>query len=622
MFLSFLLPLFFIFFSSFSWCVYFKKTFEESLAPSMMMQSIIVLLTGLYLNNLCVGILFGLLINGVLFILACRESNQSSDISFSAYCKQSLGRVIDGVICFLIFYIFIYLVNIGKRFLYWDEYMHWGFFLKECLRLNALYCTSPIIFHHKDYVPMVTIFEYIYCVISGGQVESDAYRAIQIMSYSMIVYPICCKEMIRDKWKGIFVACLLIFIPFMFVQDNGFKLYHSVYIDYILGLIVFYSIMIALKNEEKTKYQVFILVLSCTFLALSKMIAIVFVPAIFAFYVVKRMITVQQGNALLKLSQLLFFVPIIIPIAFWWIFNQYVNKYIDSIGNIQSYKGLNLCKILDSFWGSAASSIPYIPIVRDNYIRALFTRDILLHGSYVVIVLFLVILLGFVSFKQWDKMFFLTSFWIFLTAIYYALVMYILYLIAFSEREATILASYERYMNTFVVAAVYITIVSLLQILTDNKYVFYFKGFVLVYILFISFGHITSIDQLIPGSMMKDYEKIQMFEERGENIISHTDNNSKILVAYSGKELKDYRNFIELRYFCYPRIIEGTNGGISVNDFLDKLRQCDYLYVSEVDEDYFVQYKEVFVGAKYIFNNSLYRIVVDNEGSISLEYLY
>ena len=89
------------------------------------------------------------------------------------------------VLCY--FLCFFFLIKFSKRFWAWDEFSHWGVFLKETLRLDSLYCTSPLTIAHKDYVPAITLFETIWCKLSFRYNKADAYRAIQIFMFSLMM---------------------------------------------------------------------------------------------------------------------------------------------------------------------------------------------------------------------------------------------------------------------------------------------------------------------------------------------------------------------------------------------------------------------------------------------------
>ena len=128
-------------------------------------------------------------------------------------------------------------------------------FLKESLRLDMLYAESPLPLFHKDYVPASTLFEVIWCRLSGRFVEADAYRAIQMVMFAMMLPMFECfaptlqegaagsvRQAVRRAFLGrgrqLAAVFFVLLLPLLFsAYDTQF--YHSVYIDYFLGVVFF-----------------------------------------------------------------------------------------------------------------------------------------------------------------------------------------------------------------------------------------------------------------------------------------------------------------------------------------------------------------------------------------------
>ena len=63
-------------------------------------------------------------------------------------------------------------MDAGRSFYSWDEFMHWGKMVKEMIRLDRFYCvTESTLYRHKDYPPFVALFEYAWCRMGGGYSE-------------------------------------------------------------------------------------------------------------------------------------------------------------------------------------------------------------------------------------------------------------------------------------------------------------------------------------------------------------------------------------------------------------------------------------------------------------------
>ena len=175
MFISFICPFLYSLLMGITWSAVFKKKFADSLAPAFMLHIIVILVSGLVFNNLSLGIYGGIIISFAIFCMFIIKNVKKWEV-IKEYCIQYWS---SGLFFLTVFYLFCFLGNTGKRFTEYDEFSHWGVFLKECLRLNRLFCTSSLPFNHKDYVPAITLFETIWCRLSGRFREADAYRAIQ-----------------------------------------------------------------------------------------------------------------------------------------------------------------------------------------------------------------------------------------------------------------------------------------------------------------------------------------------------------------------------------------------------------------------------------------------------------
>lgn len=98
-----------------------------------------------------------------------------TDIVFAVQGKISYRferKDIEIAIAFIVLYTFIFLFDYNRGFTHWDEMSHWGPMVKENLRLNQLYSTAESKLQaHKDYPPMIALFETAWCRVCGGYSE-------------------------------------------------------------------------------------------------------------------------------------------------------------------------------------------------------------------------------------------------------------------------------------------------------------------------------------------------------------------------------------------------------------------------------------------------------------------
>ena len=197
-----------------------RRRFEESLAPAFFLQILLMLLTGMLFGSITAGILIGVTGSCAGWIIACRRRGQQKVWEL---ITGSLGITSEtgGGFIFILLFLFVYVINTGKYFNRWDEFSHWGIFIKECLRTDRLYCASPYHINHQDYVPAVTLFETFFSRLAFRYREADAFRAIQLLQLAVFL-PLAThrtderKDQAR-KFLTIFFRMLLILgIPLLF----------------------------------------------------------------------------------------------------------------------------------------------------------------------------------------------------------------------------------------------------------------------------------------------------------------------------------------------------------------------------------------------------------------------
>lgn len=601
-----------------TWSLYFKKSFLDSLAPAYMMHILLVLISGITIGKLSFGIYGGLLFTFLALVYYVFKHKHLFHFStILKYLSDSESNNLYGILLFFGFYIFCFFSNHGKHFLSFDETSHWGMFLKETLRLDALYCTSPLSFNHKDYVPAITLFETIWCKLSGRFAEPDAYRAIQIFMFSLLMPMFRCFNGHKNKLiKGCSVIFVMI-IPLVFNNSDGFLFYHSIYCDIAVGIVFFWCAFEIYKTCSDIIYETILLVLGITVLVLSKMTAISLLPLIISLIILK--VIFIEKNA--KRAYMLTLIPItIIPVAIWYWFNLFVDKYIPNIGNVQSYDGLSISSIPNVFTFPNNSNISYLGELQDNYFNALLNKDILIKGSYLTVLL--IICLGFIIIAKFTNnsllksKIFISFIWVFLCGVYHAALMYFLYATSFDPYEVMILASYERYMNSMIISLLLFLIAVYYDSGLWKKHVNLFCTFTFLFILYLTIFHQDSFNQLIPGTLTHEYSRIEWPMQRAE-IINSTEESARVYAIYRGNATAFATT---MRYYCNPRTIDSGSIGpiiedndfysidMSIPEFLSTIQSYDYLYFAEIDDVFINKYSGAFEAPELVKMGKIYKI--------------
>ena len=612
-----------------AWSICFKKNFTSSLASAFMMHVVLVMLSGLVFSRLSIGVYggVGIAVTSLIFRGIKDRINVRK-------IKVYAGELWEGgLFIFLIFYCFCFFTNGNKRFINWDEFSHWGMFIKESLRLDMFYCKSPLDFSHKDYVPAITMFEVIWCRICGRFSESDAYRAIQIFMFSMLMpmfesiskYAVSeIKEkknktiLMRNTFFQLGVVFLTLLIPLLFCSNDGFMFYHSIYCDMPMGIILFWCVFEAFKEAANWPYIIIIMTIGVTVLVMSKMTAMALMPLVIIILIVFMIFS----GSFPKGKNCISFCPVVIcPCGLWFWFNKYVDNFIPNKGGIQSYDGMKLSSLKEVFTSPQKSSIPYLGEVRKEFIDAIIFRDILINGSYIVVMVLIILLMCIIA--RLDRnpnrkiKTIAAGIWIFCSGVYYAFLMYFLYSTAFSEHEAVKLASYERYMNSFVIATVLLVIAVYFD---SNLWITYHKVFNISMALLIGYifiVHIYTFRQVVPGDISRDDDEVRGYTASASVIMESTQDNDRIFLVVRGDN-RDFRN--HERFYCNPRIIDGGSIGpaideedgystdLSIEDFKDELGEYDYIYFCKIDDEFIKKYSMMFEEPSLIYEGSIYRI--------------
>ena len=620
-----------------AWSLWLKKKFFNSLAPAYLVHILIVLISGLMFNRLSVGIYGGIMIAAIMLAVGLiREGKKSK--SYLAGIGKWIGKWWnEGGIVFTLFYIFCLLINSNKRFIMWDEFSHWGMFLKESLRLDSLFCMSPLEFAHKDYVPAITLFETIWCKLNFRYAEPDVYTGIQVFMFSLLMplfekFELYSRKNTTGKQEGkkplilslgniVLLFCSVAFvllIPLVFKTNDAFCFYHSIYCDVPIGIMLYWCLFEVYKEYEDYKYTFLLLTIGVSVLVLLKMTAMALVPLVIGLFILKNIFFTEKK---IKGKAFALFVPtIVIPVSLWTWFNLFVMKNLGRLDGIQSYGGMKISSVKEVFTNPVNSSIPYLKTVKDRFFDAIIHRDILIRGSYIAVIIFIVLgffALAIFSERKNRKKISLAGVWILVSSVYYMLLMYFLYATAFMEHEAVRLASYERYMNSFVISALLFLVAVYYYSEIWRKHFIVFCTVPLLSSLYLFFLHPEVFKQVLPGSITKDEEFIKEYTDSASVIIDSTEEDDSIyIINREGDEGFLWRQ----RYLCNPRTIGGGSIGSKINEgdiwsedlkvieLVDILKCYDYVYFAKLDEDFLFKYSDVFDDNEQLVEGQLYKI--------------
>lgn len=619
-----------------------RRRFEETLPVSLMLSALIVFIFGFF-GQLPVGFYLCLLlalafpvIAGILFFKHKTISDLGKNLFTPGFC------------IFVLLYIFVYILNFNRGFTVWDEISHWGPMVKETLRLDKFYSVpESTAYIHKDYPPIICLFETIWCKLSGGYKEAYLYRALQTLSFSLFM-----PALTRFTWKknlGFYIKLLLILVSILsaviVVTVGEAAFYQSVYIDCILGLMLAYSISLIFYEKKLTGFGVFRLSVSLSFLLLTKQMGLVFFLLILGILVLNYFI-VHKNEFPHKLKerptkkQLVNFAVIaialvVIPYSLIALWNNYVQT--GDISRQFNMSSIRISDLIGIVTGTGGEAFQHTALV--NFSKAVLTKELIARPvplAYWQIMLLTVVVFWLIS-KYGNKYFEKgringLNAGLFLGAIGYAFAMLLLYVFNFGPYEGPRLASFDRYLDTYCFAVSALAMMLYLFIEgkkeeSNQKSSFMVIAALLVFIwvVVLTPGAVTNFKPAIHHNskaafLYSDAETIKEKTSPSDDvyIISQKDN---AFVPYTIHYLIMPQKCNMGEYSLGEPYYDGDvfTTDLTPEEWRTRLIEYDYLYLHYVDEQFVSQYSILFQPQSEIKSKQLYKIIKGDNNNIILE---
>ena len=447
--ISFIAPLAYFLFLTATLVQITKRSFGKCLPIGMMLSAFLLFFSQLVFNTFWVGFVIGILFAAAAIPLLMIKRKKWSEFRKSYF---TIGFVV-----FLIIYIGIYVYDLCTGFHAWDEFMHWGMMVKEMTRLDHFYSVDASnLMVHKDYPPIIQLFELFWTKLCGGFSEACVNRALHTFELSLII-PFVAekilskKDCLKNVLAGVFGVFSFVLVILLF-DITG--IINTVYLDYAMALLVVYMLMVIFVSKKITWFEIFTIALSGSFLLLLKQMGLPLYFMVLCFLIgilwLRKGDTVKNWLKSIGYKKIIIsVVALIIPLLLWFIWGKLVN------GTAQQFELSNIsvkefAKVL------IGHGAPWQTETVNNFTTALAQVDI--SSSYIEIsylqsiVLFIGLMwLVYKIFKgkiEKKEMSLLTVI-VVVGSIGYAVAMLMLYTLSFTEIEAPKLASYHRYMDTF-----------------------------------------------------------------------------------------------------------------------------------------------------------------------------
>lgn len=470
-----------------------KFKIESSIFLSFVIIGLVLYIFGLF-NFLNYGFYFILFIFGILLInttyLIIKRKIKYNEIF-------TLGSVIFMVVTFILF-----LITKDANFTIWDEFSHWGPNLKSMLELNALWGSEKFSIIHGNYPPMAGIMEYFICRLDSGFSEGTSYFAINVFSFSFIIL------VFRGlKFKDTFKSIIFLLILYRLVYSFGFSIY-SLYVDLIMSIMLFVGAIIIYNQEElKDKNEGNIIISAVLILlVLTKNIGIIFSAILLLlFFTIEIFIKLLKEKKItnsIKRSLYTFLILIIITAISYFSWSSYT-KLNNTVNDMPIKEDISIVikKFTKSLMISEESDPKYNEITL-KYYNAL-NESVIITGDFVFKTVIQVMVFANII-GIFIYLFFIIEAHEKKKTVYYLLVLNIgliifsafilfLCLFIFTEYEGRILASFERYNATYLLALI-LSIIGLLVINSNKKN----SSPILIIILLLLLTNINLVDLMRP----------------------------------------------------------------------------------------------------------------------------
>ncbi len=561
---------------------------------------------------------------GVYFIIAL---SAISVVLFLIIIKVKHYQVVANVFsygfyCFAVIVVFIFIVDFKRRFNQWDELSHWGMMVKEMLRLDCFYTEleSHLLAYHREYPPFIQIFQTFWCILRGYYSEMSVTMALHFVILSFIV-PFATDTLnfnFNNRINGfvkIFLGFVIIWLIILLFDPE--KILPTIYLEIVVPVIFAYSIcLIYLKDVFDNLFDFILLIMASSSLLLIKQIGIAFYMLIIFYYIINLVITLKRNNSItiikggLRILETLFL--FLFPMLIKKSWEIYVSKIIQ--GGQFSLSKINT-KELVLIISHRGSEIQNATL--ESFYQALFNKPIVsgfiplsYMAAYIVLVIIIICFSKYI-FQNKQEMLIILSLYTCGT-IGYGLTLGILYMFCFSEAEMARLASYERYMASYLLGEILILLFLFIYNLNSKKTnVFRMKNILmsLFILLCVCPSNIYFLVPHFQTSTMRKMEKYAGF--LSENVDK---DQTVFLIADSNG---DYQFFIN--YFCNEiRIDRKYFNILSIdysdsklkNEIMNDISSLDYVFVITTNENVNEAFMDITKDKK-LKTNTLYK--VDNK---------
>ena len=643
--------------------LFFKRRFEEVIAPVIFSVIITVYVFGLLFDNLSIGVLLIQAIAAMSIIPLfywfhkARRNSEAKD-KILQHVRQYM--LTPGFLCWTIMFVIVFVVYFNKILAGWDEFSHWGLVVKNMFVFDKFGNYSESTTSFRDYPPGTALWQYFTAKVFSRQLgENHIYHAmgwliISLQASFLKVFSadavnsslsVCSplQNGIIKRWGNRLIHCvsdkkvreaffamlIIMFVPLLFTQYI-FIYFNSIYVDIILGILFAYILASGFTEKKFDAFFYINLFLSVSVICLTKAIG-VFLAAAALLIILGFQLTEWKKEKsprsklqviLLTLSGIL---GLIVGKASWSIYLTHTDT-----PKAWNTKPLTIASILSLAKGKGQ---PYQYVTIKNFFKAVFEFPIGIFGTVVGWLTVLIISLIYLRRKLKDRQaakkitFYVSGCFVF--TLIYVIGLLALYLFTFTEYDAINTAAYNRYLSTALVGTfVFLTVCILAHFF--NTVLQLKKPIALLCLIFFVFG------------LSRQYMRYKK-EEVVRIGFSNTWTSTAESLDFDYQKDKIYficqnSNGQEYWFFRYAITPVNTNSGsagsaspwsigtpYNSEDVWTKNITCEewqsilvqekynYVYLYNVDEQFKSEFGNAFENPEEISSKHIYRVQTEND---------
>lgn len=525
------------------------------------------------------------------------------------------------IVCLILSSLFIGILFLLREpyFVSWDEFSHWGPFLKELKLSKAIHIYSEREFVHQTYVQGMPILYYIGSFFDRTFREEAVYFVYSVFLHTCAI-TIVPSISVQKNYKISLVNILLIpFLWYFFPYASYAAPYTSSYLDVITGAMFGGIMMFILCNSSRrmwSKKKLWCLSVLLFALLQTKDIAITFYLICVATCGINLIYQMQtdanigkKAKQQLILRQIVY--TVIIPLCgklMWSILLNVKGKTADQFAQI------SIGKVFGLFQSYMSGENAYFGQVQDAFWNGIKTVNISWSRTAIPTVVFvLLVLSGILAYKYYDsEKNRLVSLHVGLLFVYfwlYVAVLFFTYLCSMSEAEAMSNASMDRYIATFVSGWAMVLFGLALKLLYKHNA----KGaasLVLVVSLYIYFT--IPLRGIVYWDLPKEQSIFSGYEEQKEVCSNIMREGSNIWLIKSGND-NNHIKFI-FSYMLMPLNVSSNlpvdDTIYTINDMISvaEANQIDYFMVIDSNESFKERYKD-YITVEHDADNGRFMIM-------------